>query len=144
VTLGSGETETGIWGAGNSDLSNIQGQRLYFPISFPIPLASAPEPVLVEPEEEEAPGCPGRGGGEFPASGEFKPTIPMADPGKLCIYLGPVSEATISAPFSFRNPVYEGGGWFAEVGVSQTGTILMANCTGSACAAMGTWAVTAP
>ena len=111
----------------------------YFPISFPIPLAAEPEAIVVEPNEESKPGCPGRGGGSFPPSGQYRPTIPMADPGKLCVYIDALSEASLGG---FRVSSFEEGIWGLASGVSQSGTLFSVFCETKFCQVFGSWAVT--
>ncbi|HKT83797.1 MAG TPA: hypothetical protein VJQ84_08175 [Solirubrobacterales bacterium] len=139
-TLPSEKTETGIWGSG---LQTPQGRHT-FPISFPIPLEESPIPVIVGAEESSKPGCPGRGGGPLPPTGAYEPTIPEADPGRLCIYLNKVVE--VSPPdvaISVKKASYEEGEWLLTSGVSQTGAYLELICLENNCQATGTWAVTA-
>ena len=124
-TLPSGATETGVWGSSIPENGTGAG-KLYYPISIPIPLAEAPEPIFVGPTEASKLGCPGRGGADggasesFPATGKYEPTIPRADPGKLCVYAGAMEETTVSVP-AFRISYYEGS-WSNGVGASPTGT----------------------
>jgi Collagen triple helix repeat (20 copies) len=139
-----GETLTGSWGI-NFTTSGIKS----FPISFPIPLAEAPEPIIVDNDEQSKPGCPGRGGGEF-GDGKpgNKPAIPLADPGKLCVYATQLinSSTTFSFPLTgfFKDEFNEGfDEWELVPGASQTGTILNLECTSQPCVIAGTWAVTA-
>jgi trimeric autotransporter adhesin len=138
-TLPVGATETGVWGMGSEGEGGSEGSK-YFPISFTVPLKKAPEPVFVPNNKESEPGCPGRGGGPFPPSGEYRPTIPMADPGKLCVYAGSLQEATFE---KFSTTVYELGSWFVEPGAAASGTVLEIDCKSKFCSAMGSWAVTA-
>ncbi|HEY2716133.1 MAG TPA: hypothetical protein VGI73_07925 [Solirubrobacterales bacterium] len=173
-TLPPGETETGSWGSGTRETKifgetsggdtiaegGIAKGKLYYPISFAIPLAKAPEPIFVGPEESNAPGCPGRGGATepevtpetLPAAGEYKPTIPRADPGKLCVYAMAMTESAATTqgglPRMFKTSVYNGGSWSFGLGASPTGTTLSINCLngdneGQICLAAGSWAVTA-
>ena len=143
-TLPSGQTMTGIWGMSQGVSS--AGTR-YFPISFPIPLEEAPIPILVNANEESKPGCPGRGGGAF--SQGYEPTIPEAEPGRLCVYVMTDNvEATVGAIAPFWSFVYneseEFGNEFLPVpGATPTGTLLEVDCDGPSCFAGGTWAVTA-
>lgn len=148
-TLPSGATETGVWGSLLTEDGTEAGDRRYYPISFALPLADAPEPIYVGPTEASKPGCPGRGGADggasesFPATGMYEPTIPRAEKGKLCVYAGLVEEATASGEI-FNISYYEGGGgWGYTSGVSQVGTTLGITCGGPICMANGTWAVTA-
>jgi hypothetical protein len=144
-TLPLGATQTGVWGTdtptnvvGKFDEDSNKGPK-YFPISFTVPLAATPEPIFVGPSEESKPGCPGRGGNPYPPTGEHKPTIPMADPGKFCLYATVFEEATF---VGFKTSVFEEGNWFFEAGASQAGTFAQINCTGKFCRTLGTWAVT--
>lgn len=138
-TLPPEKTETGVWGSG---LETPKG-RHSFPISFPIPVSEAPEAVIVPPNKESEPGCPGRGGGTF--QNEYRPTIPQADPGKLCIYIMGFENAALPTVLSsVGTPEYFEGEWYDESGVSPTGALLEILCTEVNCIAMGSWAVTAP
>ncbi|HEX3042787.1 MAG TPA: hypothetical protein VHP56_11935 [Solirubrobacterales bacterium] len=163
-TLPPNKTETGVWGGGKTEAGVAEGEFLrWFPISFPIPLADAPEAIYVGPTEASAPGCPGRGGAKDPEESpesfpinetppnpqypEYHPTIPRADPGKLCVYAGALFEE--AAFSSFFKETFEGGTWFPEPvasgnAVPQTGTTVVIDCDlNKACGATGTWAVTA-
>ncbi len=145
TTLPSGQTMTGTWGTGPQTPTGIK----YFPISFPIPLEEAPIPILVMPNEESKPGCPGRGGGTFSES--YEPTTPEAEPGRLCVYVSGLFEVTMGYPFILGSPVFLnfiyrddefGVGFRAEPGTSPTGTLVAAQCSNE-CYVGGTWAVTA-
>ncbi|HMJ71789.1 MAG TPA: hypothetical protein VK471_00335 [Solirubrobacterales bacterium] len=141
-TLPEGETETGVWGTAPGTANG----RWSFPISFPIPLALAPEEIIrVAPTEDSKPGCPGRGGGTL--SGDFEPTIPQADPGKLCIYVDKLEFAIVPAS-SPMTPIFEEGVWEPKPqAVSPAGGFIQVLCNTpdeeAFCAAMGSWAVTA-
>ncbi|HWA52620.1 MAG TPA: hypothetical protein VG816_00460 [Solirubrobacterales bacterium] len=115
-------TETGSWGARESA---EPGSGL-LPISFQIPLATAPEPVLVEPGETGVEGCPGIVEG-----------LPTAEPGFLCLYTAFVNEAT---PEGFFKPVQAGA--FPEEGASRAGAILNISHEANYIF-FGSWAVTA-
>ncbi len=142
-TLPEGKTETGTWGTGSS--SETSGFKFY-PISFPIPLATTPAVVVVPSDKESEPGCPGRGGGVFPTTeGEtYLPTIPEADPGKLCIYIDQFSEVVATKVVKPEYVYAEGEPQVFEMpGASQTGAIFRALCgEGVSCGINGTWAVT--
>lgn len=148
-TLPPNKTETGVWGSFLTEDGTEAGDRRYFPISFPIPLAKAPEAIYVGPTESNKPGCPGRGGAKdpeetpetLPATGEYNPTIPRADPGKLCVYAEYMEEATVNGEV-FLTSYYEES-WGYKPGASQVGTTLGIVCGGTFCIANGTWAVTA-
>jgi hypothetical protein len=157
-TLPPGATETGMWGTAGFPGST---GRLSFPISFPIPLSVEPtEVVIVHPDEESAGGCPGRGGGTFPASGPgsptYAPTTPEAEEGFLCIYEDQVVNVSGGEISVLNTPQYAAGEtpveaeWGVREGASTTGTIIAVTClieeAGEVlpCAINGTWAVTAP
>jgi hypothetical protein len=136
-TLPAGKTETGVWGTGPLTPAGPKS----FQISFPIPLIQAPAVVIVKANEESKTGCPGRGGGTFTEG--YKPTTPMAAPGKLCVYIMATEEGagTLQNAWTYE---FEGFGEFAPVpGASTTGTILTGACSGI-CSLAGSWAVTAP
>ncbi|HEY5942024.1 MAG TPA: hypothetical protein VIT89_04095 [Solirubrobacterales bacterium] len=143
-TLPAGKTETGVWGVGPlapGAAPPLAPIKYFFPISFPIPLKTAPEVVIVKPEEESKPGCPGRGGGTFEEG--YVPTTPMADPGKLCIYMMPDGEGAgvLTGASTYE---YEGFEEFAIIpGASTAGTVLAGRCD-ALCSLAGSWAVTAP
>jgi hypothetical protein len=161
-TLPPGATETGVWGGGSVENATSPAVLLrFFPISFVVPLAKAPEAIFVGPTEASASGCPGRGGGEgtgqesFPPAPteaeKYVPTIPRADPGKLCVYAGPLFENAQFWAFT-REGYFEGSWHYEEVEelggqppvVMQTGTSVVINCLlNRNCVGTGTWAVTA-
>jgi hypothetical protein len=120
--LPSESTETGTWGARES----VEPGAALLPISFPIPLAEAPEPVLVEPGETEVEGCPG-----------IEAELPTAEPGYLCLYTTFVNEVT---PEGFFKATSEGG--FPEPGASRSGALLNVSHEAN-WVIFGTWAVTA-
>jgi hypothetical protein len=159
----AGETLVGTWAAGRGGSGNPAQTA---PISFPLPLDSAPDLVFVwmtegpfaTPfteeeldqllEEADENGCPG-----------FDEGLPLADPGKLCVYgnfleqmsptgtgLTPTKRPPGEAKQIFLNvgqmPPPSGSG-APVVGVGPAGTTLRLNCEASNCEAIGTWAVTA-
>jgi Collagen triple helix repeat (20 copies) len=159
--LPSGKTETGTWGVTGTT------PTVSTPVSFTLPLEEAPELVFVwlmnetnekffnEPgaeelkevlEEGEEHGCPG-----------FENGVPLADPGKLCVYgsltagmkpggtgVAPTKPRFEPKPQVFLNggslPLPEGSG--AGPGAGPVGSTLEMVCTGS-CHGLGVWAVTA-
>lgn len=125
-TLPPGETETGTW---LLQTKGIGGEAVV-PISFTLPLESAPTPTLVE--GASAPGCPGIVDG-----------IPTADPGNLCLYAGlkagGVAEEEDTKFIIFVNPDPPG----LNPGASKAGTVLKFGCASPACNWYGPWAVTA-
>ena|SRR5689334_14979473 len=167
-TLPPGKTETGTWAVGEG--VNIGEEKEFplgtlVPISFPIPLSEAPELTVVwlsyglidepfEPseiaeilEEGAEHGCPG-----------FEGTVPLADPGHLCVYANNLSRMQpggTGIPNTIRSsseppqiytggsriPASDGGG--VEPGVNQVGTALEMKCKIQTCNGVGVWAVTA-
>jgi hypothetical protein len=108
-TLPSKKSLYGTWGAGDTENG---GAINVGTISFGIPLATAPTAVTVASgADKSGEGCPG-------SSAE-----PEADPGKLCIYVGPLTLGT----FNGAEPPTKEGAIFTTTGVAS-----------------GTWAVTAP
>lgn len=148
--LPSGATERGTWGgAGDNRLTYSLNEETHeleetpvstatlIPISFPLPVQPAPEVVYSKQLEEEdelgepvAPvaGCPGLDG----------EGLPLADPGKLCVYQ---KKKTVPGP----NPVFFGGtqSFPEEQGADSMGTEAAFTCTGHNCFWVGVWAVTA-
>jgi hypothetical protein len=120
--LPSEATETGSWGARESA---APGSAL-LPITFGIPLAEAPEPVLVDVGETEVDGCPG-----------IVEELPTADPGFLCLYTAFSSQVTPEGFFksSPENP-------FPEEGASKSGALLNI-AHDENWVIFGAWAVTA-
>jgi Collagen triple helix repeat (20 copies) len=165
-TLPSEETLTGTWAAGMGGLDEEGGVDFqYVPISFPLPLEVAPELTIVwltdgfgqgfeksvakEILEEGAEhGCPG-----------FEGSIPLADPGHLCVYGSYalfITPAGTGLPPTIRSEgepqIYTGGsripfelesGSGAASGVNQVGTTLEMKCGAAICEGFGVWAVTA-
>jgi hypothetical protein len=119
-TLPSGKTETGVWG-GNPVPSGFGT----FPLSFPIPLAEAPDSIFVVPGGSNA-DCPGVVNG-----------IPTAERGKLCAYAASFEEMAFE---NFTYPNFVTGNF--DEGADNTGTLLKYFCAGG-CYGGGTWAVTA-
>jgi Collagen triple helix repeat (20 copies) len=172
--LPSGKTETGTWAVGPGGVGAVNfgaetappPASQLVPISFPIPLEEAPELIFVqmtegpnaEPfvdaeleqlqEEGAEHGCAGLDEG-----------IPLADPGKLCVYgssLNAMQPPAGSVPFTRTKlpsgppQVFAGGGIVTTPGGSQVeaggglaGTTLRMQCGASNCEAIGVWAVTA-
>jgi hypothetical protein len=137
-TLPAGATETGTWGGAvnkfkykenetTGELEEVAGgASAFLPISIPIPLTAAPEPIFLSPLETEAPGCPG-------VNSEG---TPEAEEGKLCVYARTFLGGTANQ--GFFDPTKN----FAP-GASPTGTLLGFECTNAECIAYGVWAVTA-
>jgi hypothetical protein len=135
-TLPSGMTETGTWG----DLSTSEDPTSSSVISFPIPLSTAPETVIVgtssddvereELEEKGAQeGCPGAD-----TAG-----TPMASEGKLCVYQR-LQAGTAGAPLIFDLSTSNVNG---VPGAGTSGGFLIWFCQEATCEVGGTWAVTA-
>jgi len=120
--LPSNATETGTWGSRESPSAGV----VLLPISFDIPLAKAPEPVLVGVGETEVEGCPG-----------IVEELPTAEPGYLCVYTAFSNQVTFEGFYKStpENP-------FPEEGASRSGTLL--NFAHEAnYIVFGSWAVTA-
>jgi hypothetical protein len=131
-TLPSEATETGVWG---DPFGGTAGKHNY-PISFTLPLAQAPQPILVKWNQEQvANKCPGRG-----PNGNS----PMAEPGFACVYvMGEEFNISNAPPPSFTGAfVLSGTEWEIEPGASAVGTTLGVICSG-VCQFSGIWAVTA-
>ncbi len=145
ATLPSGSTETGTWGIHmGPEEANV------FPISFPIPLASALEFHSKE-EEEHSEGVnqvhfiiePGKEEREEVKESETAclgtPAAPTAPKGNLCVYIQ-TNEANAFSHLLFRRPDLPLG-----FGTSVTGTLdTYENTSANVRNAFGTWAVTAP
>ncbi len=138
-TLPPGKTLTGAWIAVAPQVTpeeaktgpSAVGQTAMAPISFQIPLASAPQATYVG-EAGSAPGCPGIVG-----------DVPTADPGHLCLYaalqLGKAQEEEGEEIIFFLKPTE-----LFVPGASTSGAVLRFNCGQSSCSWYGSWAVTAP
>ncbi|HEX4669578.1 MAG TPA: hypothetical protein VH275_06345 [Solirubrobacterales bacterium] len=172
-TLPSEKTETGTWATGYGGVGGVnfatEGTtpvaRQFVPISFPIPLPEAPELIFVQmteglsaelftdateleqlQEEGAEHGCPG-----------IEEGVPLADPGKLCVYgdylrqLSPTGSAFTRTKLSAGPAqVFAGGGIIPvaggsgkEAGASPVGTSLEMVCTSPGCEGIGVWAATA-
>ncbi len=159
--LPTGETLTGTWGATRGTAGPVTA-----PIPFTLPLEDDPEAFYVSLNYENAQahetseveeiledaaehGCPG-----------FDNGVPLADPGKLCVYgsfelnIQPSTasgNATLLPAVNFsEQKIYSGGGQEPrangsgmEAGVGPVGMALFMNCI-AACEGRGVWAVTAP
>lgn len=139
--LPTGSAETGDWAiAGEASVAN---EQYVSPISFPIPLETAPTAHFVSEEEiEKREEGKSEAEGAAPAACPGSKATPAAEEGSLCVYSGPVENATYFLFFGvhviFSNPQ----GSINTAGTS--GTIVTA---GSEAAGpvlrTGTWAVTA-
>ena len=138
--LPQGATETGVFTApSGSSLPSVPKKaagvegKVFFPISFTLPTATAPEFVAVKgAEDKSAQGCDGLVSG-----------VPTADEGKLCVYYAPGAPALFvaSATLGIRNPATNSA---APGATSRSGAILEVLCASevSDCLAHGVWAVT--
>lgn len=126
--LPSEKTETGVWGGGGS------GGLVAIPISFTLPVEPPPTLVFVAPEETKvAEGCPGIAAGG----------LPLADPGKLCVYAGFSLNAVLFSNLTIEE---EFGIKSTPPGVGPAGTIVNFACGSEElplCRMNGAWAVTA-
>jgi hypothetical protein len=146
--LPSGKTETGTWG--DHGPAGLAG--LFAPISFTLPLETTPELVFVplstseggsiEDPEELAAAL--KFGADHGCNG-FAEGLPLADPGKLCVYGSAMSEAGFSLAQTPNSNGSGGksGGNLSKEGVGPSGTILMLTCGSPSCSTYGAWAVTA-
>lgn len=145
--LPSGATERGTWaGDGDSRLEYSENEGVlehtesstftFIPISFPLPVQPAPEAVFSKQLEEEAEqgepvapvaGCPGLDG----------EGLPMAEPGKLCVYQMSATPQAAAFFFAGTKP-------FPQQGADSMGTVAGFTCTSHNCHWFGVWAVTAP
>lgn len=135
-TLPSGRTETGVWSIAQSNISQ-PSQKLWVPISFPIPLpAESTKAFFFNQEQTEEK--------EFGTSG-CTGTLnePKAPSGTLCVYTGPEGNTLVEAKGVFQ---IEG-----PSGYRKSGAILEFRAGLGASAATpariemsGSWAVTAP
>jgi len=146
--LPSGQTERGTWGGNGSnrsvyslneetgELEQEQSNTIQIiPISFALPVKPAPEVLFSKQLEQEwsgetvepVEGCPGLD----------EEGLPMADPGKLCVY-----QRRTSAE---GNPIFFGGtqAFPEEQGADSMGTEVAFPCGGANCFWTGVWAVTA-
>jgi hypothetical protein len=138
-TLPPGKTETGVWGT-----ATVAQRKTSYDVSFSIPLAEAPEAIVVTPTEMDngtgaTNGCPWDGVG-----------IPTADPGKFCVYEA-INEATANlAALQILHPEWEDTGTefigFGGPGAGNSGAVIRTICPGNfeaECVGFGAWAVTA-
>lgn len=126
--LPSGKTETGTWTVGAFGLS--KPANVVASISFPIPLATGGEAVLLNEAETEA------GAGTSGCTGTL--AAPTAPKGKLCIYTWFEDNEQLSFAPEVKTP--EGESTFQTSG----SYILFAVNAGGHANASGVWAVTAP
>jgi Collagen triple helix repeat (20 copies) len=124
ATLPSGGTEKGAWSVAGMPVKFFSAEVLYAPISFTIPLETAPEAAHVI-ETGETTECPG--GVEKPA----------AAPGNLCVFIQ--SKTNVKA-ISSSDP---GAGTVGAVGTTGSVLFVLAETAGQSILAKGTWAVTA-
>lgn len=120
--LPSEATETGTWGIYGGAVGPVN-----VPISFPIPLAEAPEAHMLADNVTTA-DCPGEVDG-----------IPTAEPGHLCVYTAFAGEEVSSPELYYPDATEE----VFVGGASQTGTLIRASCEAGYCYRGGNWAVTA-
>ena len=137
-TLPSGETETGAWGLSiypnephpETEPGVFEATQGFESISFFLPLASAPEAVIVgttkaEKEAGVTAGCPGVVEG-----------VPTATAGKLCVYMSSKLNIT-PAELAFYDAAGPGPG------VAKSGATLLGVCSSAFCLTRGSWAVKA-
>jgi hypothetical protein len=126
--LPSEATETGVW-VGRTGANRI-------PISFTLPVEPAPTLVYVKQNEDaSAEGCPGIAGG-----------MPLADPGKLCVYAALEIQASLLSSESISESETEPGVKSNQSGPGPAGVLLNFECgteESPVCLMNGAWAVTA-
>ncbi len=138
-TLPSGKTEKGAWGAAGTPASfGFAGSGIFASISFVIPLASAPTPVIIGQEEGEG---EAKQSAAIPGECTGTSVNPGAVGGKLCIFVS-------SSPLFVRNlqtviSTEPGSGTGGEAGKAGSVLDLVAVEGSEPVAAGGTWAVTA-
>jgi hypothetical protein len=120
-TLPSGKTLMGTY-AGQG--SAFAPGAVYVPISFGIPLATAPSAHFVPKNAVNPPECPGSA------------ASPTAAPGSLCVY-----EHSSESAETF---LFDPGTGTKGTGVYGTVLLIVVCCSGDVFTSSGTWAVTAP
>lgn len=137
-TLPEEATETGVWGPSTfGGAPKAPAGESVYPISFPIPLASPPDLVVVKSEEDKsAAGC----SGEVGNVGSIEGGTPVADPGKLCVYLTVPPGFAVASTITAVDPsaAFAFGG---HEGVGTSGALLKVSCAAE-CVVQGVWAVT--
>ena len=111
-----------------------EGESYLSPISFSLPLSSAPQFIYVPhigTGYGTATGCPGVVGG-----------VPQADSGKFCVYAARID--LFGAPPSASVTAYPPSDLVVPVdpGADPGGALLRVKCTTGSCAGAGVWAVT--
>jgi hypothetical protein len=119
--LASGKTETGVYFAEGSAAGSAALAAAS--ISFPVPLASAPTPVLVSSGTTSH--CQGSA------------TNPTAAPGYLCVYVGVSTNVGVSG-------IYDPFGGNAGTASPYGAGIVIDSAAAGDFYSDGTWAVTAP
>ena len=134
ATLLPGHTETGTWAAaGPADgPPGLFKGSIYAPISFTIPLATAPKVNIVESGK-------GKGGGTCPTSSEL--AKPEAEEGNLCIFVQSAVEQGRHNVELVDTLSPEGA--FEGAGTMGTVVVLLPEEEGKPEYAFGSWAVTA-
>jgi hypothetical protein len=139
-TLPSGKTEQGNWAAAGTPAGfGAAGGGLLAPISFVIPLAAAPEPLVIGPEGGEGEANEA----EAVKNGECTGTVakPGAAAGKLCIFV----QASLNLTRNFRFAIIYDTGTALGNGANAAGATVLALATerSEPLSVAGTWAVTA-
>jgi hypothetical protein len=138
-TLPSGKTEKGAWGAVSTPVDmGFAGDNGSASISFTIPLASAPSPVVIGAEEGEG---EAKQSAAIPGECTGTASNPGAVGGKLCIFV--TDTALFVNNLGKINVVPGGSGFFGEAGNTGAILLLQAAVKKETVAAAGTWAVTA-
>jgi hypothetical protein len=141
-TLPSGKTEKGNWAAATGTTVSYLplGVGLLAPISFVIPLAAAPEPLVIGPE-----GGDGEANeAEAVKNGECTGTVatPGAAAGKLCVFVQANESLTKNYEKAY---IYDAGNGFGfEANPAGAVVFAAAKNRSEPLSVAGTWAVTAP
>jgi len=142
-TLAPNATLTGAYSADGATAPGAldDGEGHLVPVSFEIPVNPAPDFVYVDPDgtdgsfgTDTASGCPGVQSG-----------IPLADPGKFCVYARAVFSFGTLFPYA-NGATSDPSTATGLPGVTPAGTLLDLSCSsgGAPCTARGLWAVTGP
>jgi hypothetical protein len=123
---------TGVWGPATE---NLPAGTSFYPISFPIRLASEPTPVVVKAgQNKSGEGC----SGSITSGGDLTGGIPVAASGKLCIYLNVSSIPSLALTVTVLNASKS----TSESGKADTSGALIKVVNASEQPVHGMWAVT--
>jgi hypothetical protein len=141
-TLPSGKTEMGVWSATSN--ATAAEQRVLSSISFTIPLAAAPVPHYIGPEEGEGEAHENlpEADGKKLCTGNVE--MPAAEVGSLCVFARETenAEPIIGGKIHFRAPQLAGYQSFNAAGTAGTVVVFQSSGPGTT-EVSGSWAVTA-